>query len=236
MDSNSQSSKPRSQKKLSTSNIVLAVVAAVAVVAVISVISSQKSSNNASDTSVTPTLPTFPHGQLPAAESQPIGVEGTALPPLPDSGQDPAIGMKAPLLSGFNFDGSPVSLSPGEDGKATMVVFLAHWCPHCNREVPVLIDWKERGLVPSNVTVIGITTGTRSDYPNYPPSQWITAIQWPWASFPDSENSDAAVAYGVAGYPTFVVIDKNGFVRYRGSGEKTVEEVDGVVRTALSIT
>jgi thiol-disulfide isomerase/thioredoxin len=235
MANNSRTGKQSSRKKLSTSNIVVVVVSAVAVLAVISIISSQKSSNNSSDTSVTPTLPTFPHGQLPAAESQPVGVQGEALPELPDSGQDPAIGMKAPLLSGFNFDGSPVSLTPGADGNATMVVFLAHWCPHCNREVPVLIDWKELGLVPNTLTVIGITTGTRSDYPNYPPSQWITAIKWPWASFPDSANADAALAYGVAGYPTFVVIDKNGYVRYRGSGEKTVEEVDSAVRTALSI-
>lgn len=235
MAKKSTSGKSTSQKKLSTSNIVLAVVSAVAVVAMISIISSQKSSNDSSNTSVAPTLPTFPHGQLPAAETQPIGVDGDALPALPDSGQDPAIGMKAPSLSGFNFDGSPVSLTPGADGKATMVVFLAHWCPHCNREVPVLIDWKERGLVPSSLTVIGITTGTRSDYPNYPPSKWITSIQWPWASFPDSENADAAFAYGVAGYPTFVIIDRNGFVQYRGSGEKSVEEVDAAVRTALSI-
>ena len=235
MANKSQTGKSTAQKKLSTSNIVVAVVSAVVVVAMISIISSQKSSDSSPDTSVTPTLPSFPHGQLPAAESQPIGVEGDALPALPDSGRDPAIGMKAPSLSGFNFDGSPVSLTPGADGKATMVVFLAHWCPHCNREVPVLIKWKESGLVPSSLTVIGITTGTRSDYPNYPPSQWVTSIKWPWASFPDSENADAAFAYGVAGYPTFVIIDKNGFVQYRGSGEKTLEEVDVAVRTALSI-
>lgn len=226
------------KKSVSTRMVVGAVVAAVAVLAVVSVLASRNSDVSAelNGTSVSPTLPTFPHGAVAAAETQAIAVDGESLPPVPDAGDDPAVGMEAPTLTGFNFDGTPVTLDPGSDGRATMIVFLAHWCPHCNREVPVLIDWKERGLVPESLSVVGITTATRSDYPNYPPSQWIKNVEWPWAVFPDSDTFDAAEAYGLQGYPTFVIVDRNGNVRFRGSGEKSVEEIDSAVRTALGIT
>lgn len=226
------------RRRIPAPMIVGIVTTAVAVLAVVSVLASRNSgtSGGSTDGSVTPTLPTFTHGSVPAAETQAIAVDGESLPPVPDAGDDPAVGMPAPTLTGFNFDGTPVTLDPGADGKATMIVFLAHWCPHCNREVPVLIDWKEQGLVPDSLTVVGITTATRSDYPNYPPSQWIKKMQWPWASFPDSDTADAAQAYGLQGYPTFVVVDKNGFVRFRGSGEKSVAEIDAAVRTALGLT
>lgn len=226
----------KTQRNLSTPTIVGAVAALVVVLAIVSVLASRGSgSSGGSSNSVTPTLPTFPHGMVQANEMQPVAVDGTPLPEMTDAATDPAVGMKAPTLNGFNFDGTPVVLQPGADGKATMVVFLAHWCPHCNREVPVLIDWKEQGLVPQSLTVIGIATGSRADYPNYPPSQWLTSMKWPWAAFPDSETSDAAQAYGLASYPTFVIVDKNGVVRYRGSGEKPVSEIDSIVRNALGI-
>lgn len=227
----------RKEKRISAPIIIGVVVAAVVVLAIVSVLASRNSgsSENAGTTSVVPTLPTFPHGTVPPAETQEVAVIGDSLPPVPDSGDDPAIGMSAPTLTGFNFDGTPVTLDPGADGRATMIVFLAHWCPHCNREVPVLIDWKVQGSVPASLSVVGITTATRSDYPNYPPSQWIKKVEWPWAVFPDSETADAARAYGLQGYPTFVVVDKNGIVRFRGSGEKSVAEIDAAVRRALGL-
>jgi hypothetical protein len=35
----------------------------------------------------------------------------------------------------------------------------------------------------------------------------------------DSDGSDAAIAYGLSGYPYFVVLDADGEVVQRGSGE-----------------
>ena len=33
-----------------------------------------------------------------------------------------------------------------------MVVFLAHWCPHCNAEIPVLNEWRDSGEIPDGLT------------------------------------------------------------------------------------
>jgi hypothetical protein len=40
----------------------------------------------------------------------------------------------------------------------------------------------------------------------------------------------------VTGFPTFVVVGGDGLVKYRGSGEKSLDEVDAVVKAALALT
>ncbi|MEL0193847.1 MAG: hypothetical protein VW962_02020, partial [Acidimicrobiaceae bacterium] len=62
-------------------------------------------------------------------------IEGEFLPALVDPHADESVGMPIPSLIGENFDGDVVAVRP-TDGVATLVVFLAHWCPHCNNEIP----------------------------------------------------------------------------------------------------
>lgn len=171
-------------------------------------------------------------GSVAPAEQQPVSVTGDALPELPREGADTAVGLAPPALSGYSFDGSPVAVTPG--GTAKMVVFLAHWCPHCNAEIPRLLDWQAQGRVPEGLEIIGVATGTDSSAPNYPPSQWLADFAWPWPVLADSETFDAARGYGVNGYPFFVVVGPDGLVKARFSGEADVDTIDAVVRQALA--
>ncbi len=170
------------------------------------------------------------------SETQPVTVVGDPLPPFDTPENDTSIGSTPPTLEGFAFDGSPMSITPGSTGRATMVVFLAHWCPHCNAEIPVLIEWNESGGVPDNLDVIGVSTAVFEDRDNYPPSKWIDDKGFPWPVMADSDNSDAAVAYGVTGFPTFTLIDANGKVLYRADGEKTLEELEFIIATFFPST
>lgn len=165
-------------------------------------------------------------------ENQPVEVMGSALAPFATANGDPAVGQVAPTLNGLSFDGTPVSVTPG-DGRAYMVVFLAHWCPHCNAEIPQLIKWKEAGSVPEGLEVIGISTSVASDRPNYPPSAWTLAAGWPWSIMADSQGMDAATAYGVTGFPFFAVIGEDGTVKVRVSGEVKPEVLDQILASAL---
>lgn len=165
------------------------------------------------------------------AETQPVTVVGEALPPR-EADVDPAIGMTAPTLKGFRFDGSPIDIAP--DGRAKMVVFLAHWCPHCNREIPVLQSWADGGGVPTDLDIIGVSTGVNAQRDNYPPSRWIADKAWTWPVLADSANSDAAVAYGVGRFPTFVIVGADGKVKVRSSGELPVAALDALVKLALA--
>jgi thiol-disulfide isomerase/thioredoxin len=150
------------------------------------------------------------------SQTQPVEVIGTALPQFESGAPDPAVGIVAPTLVGSTFDGSPITVKPG---RPTLVIFIAHWCPHCQREVPVLTQWQKSGGVPGGVDVIGVATGTDTSLPNYPPSQWLANEHFPFSVMADSDSQAAAAAFGLASYPYFVLLDSDGKVVQRASGE-----------------
>lgn len=166
-------------------------------------------------------------------ETRPVTVVGTPLPALPQSGADTAIGLTPPTLNGSTFDGSPVDIVPGA-GRAKMVVFLAHWCPHCNNEIPVILRWAATGGQPDNLDIVGVSTAANAQRENYPPSKWIVAKKWTWPVLVDSIDAEAAAAYGVTSFPTIVIVGPDGLVKARSSGELAETELDGLVATALA--
>ena len=167
------------------------------------------------------------------AQNFPVTVNGEALPPLNGEGVDAAVGMIAPQLVGQSFDGSTITVAPG-DGQAYMIVFLAHWCPHCNAEIPRLVSWFESGQVPDNLRVIGVSTASAADRPNYPPSEWIVETRWPWEILADSVDNTAAAAFGVSGFPFFAIVGSDGVVKVRQSGEVETEVLQQLIASALS--
>ena len=209
--------------------IIGGVVLAIVIAFVIAIVAGGSKDSGSSDTTKAPSS----DGSVSAGENQPVEVVGEALEALPESGGDSTIGLTAPTLNGYAFDGSTLSVTPG-DGNPYMVVFLAHWCPHCNDEVPRLIEWKESGAVPADLQVIAVSTGVASDRPNYPPSQWVVEKGWPWPVMADSKAMDAARAYGVSGYPFFVIVGADGKVKARASGELGTDRINQIVAAALA--
>lgn len=171
--------------------------------------------------------------------SQPVTFTGDALPAFDAAiNPDPAIGMDAPLLSGLNFSSSPIVIDPATKGPY-MLVFLAHWCVHCNAEVPRLISWKNSGAVPAGLNVIGVPTAVSQTAPNYPPAVWFSEKGWPWPTLVDEAQGDgaagkAATAYGASGWPYFVIVGADGKVKARVSGEVEIADLQTIVDTALA--
>ena len=225
----------KSANKLLMWGVIGLVVALAAAIAVWSV-SSKDDTSSAASTTVSG-LPacdaSAPATACRPAETQPVAAVGSALAPLTDPGDDPEVGTVAPELHGFGFDGSPIDIKPGTGGPM-LLVFFAHWCPHCNRELPVIADWRKAGKVPAGLQVVGISTGVNSNAPNYPPSSWIKTMDWTWPVLADSANGDAAAAYGLPSYPYFVVVGADGRVRVRNSGEMSLDDFDQLVRSALA--
>ena len=192
-----------------------------------------------SDSSTTTAPRVTVEGQVGSGEFQPVTVEGDVLGPLGDGNGNPAsdaaMGKTAPTLNGYTFAGNPVSITPGTSAQPIMLVFLAHWCPHCNREVPRLIDWQEQGLVPEGLRVIGVTTASRNDQANWPPSDWIEEMKWPFEVFADSEAGDAANAYGVDGFPFIAMVNAEGKIVGRHSGELELADLDAFVKDSLAV-
>jgi thiol-disulfide isomerase/thioredoxin len=146
-------------------------------------------------------------------------VSGTALTPYSSFGRDPAVGEQAPTVRGQSFAGRPVAIAP--DGKPRMIVFLAHWCPHCNVEAPKLAAYLDEHGLPANVDLTIVPTGSNSSAPNWPPSEWVKDIGLGNVqTLVDDEQGTVAAAYGLTAYPFIVMLDAQGKVLDRTSGEQ----------------
>ncbi len=171
----------------------------------------------------------------PAALQQngPIAVDGATLAPFESTNDDPAVGAAAPVVTGQSFDGSEIVIG-APTANPTMIVFLAHWCPHCNDEVPVLLGLEESGDLPEGLDVIGVSTAVAADRPNYPPSQWIVDKGWQWPTMADDEDLAAINAFGGTGFPFTVVLDTDGTVLARRSGEASASDTTAFLDAALA--
>jgi len=161
-----------------------------------------------------------------------VEVVGDPLPEYSDSASDTAIGMTAPILTGKGFTGNTIVTGPGAP---TLLVFLAHWCQYCQREVPLLVQWNRDGLVPSGLDVVAIATSTDPASPNFPPSEWLAREEFPplWPVMTDSGEKTAANAMGVSGFPFFVLLDSSGKVALRISGEIEMPVLTEQINKAL---
>ena len=166
-------------------------------------------------------------------QTRPVEVTGEALAPFEDPAADPAVGQASPVVNGQGFDGTAMTIG-GAGDKPTLLVFLAHWCPHCNSEVPEVIKLNDAGGIPADLDVVGISTAVASDRPNYPPSEWIVDKGWPFPTMADSENSEALSAFGGTGFPFLVMVDSDGTVLARQSGESTADELGAWIDATLA--
>jgi thiol-disulfide isomerase/thioredoxin len=169
-------------------------------------------------------------------ENRPVEVTGDALPPLDTVVDvDPAVGMAMPVVEGATFDGNAVTIGGPTDGP-TLYVFFAHWCPHCNDEIPELIELRNRGGLPDDMGVVAVSTAVDNSAPNYPPSEWLVDREWPaeWPVMADSAESTGFVVNGGGGFPYLMVADAEGNVLVRASGTKSAEELAPWISDALA--
>ena len=153
-----------------------------------------------------------------ADETRPVTIQGDPLPAVPRGGVDPAVGMAAPTIAGENFTGDAVKI--GNDGRAKVIAFVAHWCPHCQIEVPKLSAYFEDTGMPENVDFYFVSTSAKSSDANYPPSAWLKREGV--SNVPtvvDDGKDKAHLTFGGGGFPYLVFIDKDNKVALRTTGE-----------------
>ena len=157
-----------------------------------------------------------------------VGVSGTTLPALTDPASDAAAGQALPTLTGTDLSGAPISIAPGDGPMA--IVLLAHWCSHCQVEVPVLVDYLASTGMPDGVRLVALSTSIDAARPNYPPSAWLEREGWTVPTLVDDASSRGLAALGMSSFPGFVFVDGNGRVVQRYTGEMPAESFDQVVR------
>lgn len=212
---------PRAGPRVPVLAVALAGIAVVLVVAVVVALGSGDA-----DVATGPATGPSTNGLRAVAD---VDIEGS-LPTYDEASADPALGQAAPVLTGVAPDGTPISV--GDDGIPTVIAFLAHWCPHCQAEVPVLVELADSGAI-DGIRLVGVLTGTNVEAPNYPPAPWLEREGWPGEVLLDDGDFSAGRAYGLAGYPFLVAINGAGEVVGRTSGEVPASEVQALAEAAL---
>lgn len=148
-------------------------------------------------------------------------VAGASLPVYGDPSSDAAVGQTIPTVTAA---GGSITL----DGRAKILVFLAHWCSHCQAEVPVVQAWLDAGGLPEDVDLISVSTSIDPNRPNYPPEDWLAREGWtpPVIVDPGSAVSDA---FGLSAFPYFVFVHADGTVGARATGEMSIADIEAIV-------
>ena len=150
---------------------------------------------------------------LPEGETT---INGENLPQYGGENDDNiAVGLPGPLFSGPNQNYEIVSLE--KNGNAKALLFLAHWCPHCQNEVPAVQEIINLMGVPDGVDVIAIATSIDRGRDNYPPQEWLAREGWSETQIYDLDK-DIATAYGLTSFPYWVFLDKDLNVIARRAG------------------
>lgn len=135
------------------------------------------------------------------------------------------VGETAPDFTAENVNGGGnISLGGGD---ATMLVFFASWCPHCQNEAPVISELESQydGL---NVVMAGID-GEQGDDPEAV-RQFVETYD---IESPALYQPELGAEYNVSGYPTVYVLNEDNEVVGAHSGEAPRAVFEGWIEEAL---
>jgi thiol-disulfide isomerase/thioredoxin len=116
-------------------------------------------------------------------------------------------------------------------GRVVLLNFWVFTCYNCTNTVPSLVDF-DRKYRDQGLTIIGIHT------PEFPPyagehdrGNLERALRKYDIRYPNAQDNDSRTwnLYGIRYWPSFVLIDKRGNIRYEGYGEFHLN--DGSYRT-----
>ncbi len=134
----------------------------------------------------------------------------------------------APSFSFTSLENEKIS-SEALRGKVVLLDFWATWCPPCRASIPSIkgLQGKYAGKA---VQIISIS----SDSDEQAWRSFVAAQHMNWTEYIDLPRS-IQNAFGVDSLPTYVVIDKDGVVRFRqsGFGNETPGEIEEAINKAL---
>ena len=141
-------------------------------------------------------------GNLPEGETTVIG---QILPEYAGENDDNIVqGQEAPTFSGPNENSEIVSIE--KNGNAKALLFLAHWCGFCQKEVPIVQEYIDLIGIPEGVEIIAIATSIDRSKSNYPPHDWLESEGWSEVQIYDIDR-EIGTAYGINSFPYWVFLD-----------------------------
>ncbi len=146
-------------------------------------------------------------GGINVVGSAPVEKLGSPGNPKPTTDRPPGVAFRATTI-----DGDLVT-SDGLYGKTVLVQYWATWCPHCQAD-QAPVDRIARSFASEGVVVLAVTDESEATVKNYLTSN---PRQCPIILGKDSNFKSLA---SVTGFPTYIVIDANGQIAAKASGEQ----------------
>jgi thiol-disulfide isomerase/thioredoxin len=127
-------------------------------------------------------------------------------------------------------DGKPLTLASLR-GRVVLLNFWTFTCWNCTGAVPSLVAY-DQAFRDQGLTIIGIHS------PEFPPyagehdrENVAQALRKYHIEYPNAQDNDHATwdLYGIRYWPSFVLIDRKGTIRYEGAGEFHVGDETNVL-------
>ncbi len=114
-------------------------------------------------------------------------------------------------------------------GKVVLLDFWGTWCPPCRESVPTVKNVKKK-FAGKGFELVGISSDDDEEV-------WRTFVeskQMAWHEHIDLKG-DVLQAFNIDSFPTYIVVDRDGVIRYRqsGFGDATEGEVEDAISKAL---
>jgi thiol-disulfide isomerase/thioredoxin/Flp pilus assembly protein TadD len=138
---------------------------------------------------------------------------------------------REPLAPDFSFEtleGGKIS-NAGLRGQVVLLDFWGTWCQPCRESVPMLQDIRKR-YRNRPFEVVGIS----SDGDEEALKGFLAKHRMDWPEYMD-QSGQVQEAFQVESFPTYIVLDKDGVVRFRqsGVGPATASELDEAINKAI---
>lgn len=135
----------------------------------------------------------------------------------------PAPGGPAPAYAAMELGGGTLELAELR-GKVVLLNVWATWCAPCVREMPALQRLYER-LAPEGLEVIAVSVDPPFDLENGHVQQFVNDLGLTFRILHDATGRIER-SFGITGYPTTIVIDREGSIRWKEMGERPWDEPD----------
>lgn len=137
------------------------------------------------------------------------------------------IGQQAPDFTVQDVNGANFRLFD-HLGQPMLLEFMTTSCSHCTKEAPILSDLYAKHGTQIHFISISIDTFTDQAAVLMRYSQMHTM---PWTFTRDTNGVGST--YGVTGTPTMFLLDKNGVIRFRFSGETDLQTLESGVSAII---
>ena len=119
----------------------------------------------------------------------------------------------------------------GPRDKALLINFWASWCDPCKLEAPDLVELYEEYKDKLDIYAVNATNDDKKAKAEAFADEYGFAFPVLWDR-PKDEGSVAEL-YGVLGYPTSFIVDKNGVIRHVILGIRPKDELERMLRDVM---